>query len=147
VNLPLHGRKYTWFKGDAKWMSRLDRFLLYEEWCLEWPNFLQVAILLGLSDHCTLVLSIDEDIRGPRPSRMLKCWQDTPDYNLFVSEKWKSLQVTGWGGYVLKEKFKLIKKALKEWHVSHTYNLLGKIVFIKERLAVLNGNGEKVELL
>jgi len=35
-------------------------------------------------------------------------------YKLFVSEKWKSLQITGWGGYVFKEKFKLIKIALTE---------------------------------
>jgi len=31
VDLPLHRRKYTWFKGDGKSMSRLDCFLLSEE--------------------------------------------------------------------------------------------------------------------
>jgi hypothetical protein len=35
VDLPLHGRKYTWFKGDGNSMSRLDCFLLSAEWCLE----------------------------------------------------------------------------------------------------------------
>jgi len=48
-------------------------------------------------------------------------------------------QVSGWGGYVLKEKFKLIKLALKEWHVSHTQNLSRKIASFKDRLADLNG--------
>jgi hypothetical protein len=38
VDIPLHGRKFTWFKGDGLSMSRLDRFLLSEEWCLVWPN-------------------------------------------------------------------------------------------------------------
>jgi len=33
VDLPLHGRKYTWCKGDWKSMSRLDKFLHLEEWC------------------------------------------------------------------------------------------------------------------
>jgi len=51
VDLLLHGRKYTWFKGDGKSMSRLDHFLLLEEWCLEWPNCIQVALLRELSDH------------------------------------------------------------------------------------------------
>ena len=133
VDLPLHGQKYTWFKGDGKSMSRLDRFLLLEEWCMEWPNCIQVALLRGLSDHCALVMSIDVENWGPRPSRLLKCWQDTPRYKLFVSEKWKSFQISGWGGYVLKEKFKLIKKALKEWHVSHTLYLSAKITALKER--------------
>jgi hypothetical protein len=26
-------------------MSRIDRFLLSEEWCLQWPNSFQVALL------------------------------------------------------------------------------------------------------
>ena len=47
VDLPLHGQKYTWFKGDRKSMSRLDRFLRSEEWCLEWPNCVQVAFCVG----------------------------------------------------------------------------------------------------
>ncbi|MCI94330.1 cysteine-rich receptor-like protein kinase, partial [Trifolium medium] len=50
----------------------------------------------------------NEEDWGPRPSRMLKCWKDVPGYNLFVREKWKSFQVDGWGGYVLKEKLKTV---------------------------------------
>jgi hypothetical protein len=75
VDLPLHGRNLTWFKGDVKSMSRLDQLLLSEEWCLLWPNCTQVALLHGLSDHCPLVLTIDEENWGPRASRLLKCWQ------------------------------------------------------------------------
>ncbi|XP_045831047.1 exodeoxyribonuclease-like [Trifolium pratense] len=61
VDLPLVGRKFTWFRGDGLSMSRLDRFLLSEEWCLTWPNCKQVARLRGLSDHCPLVLSANEE--------------------------------------------------------------------------------------
>lgn len=46
------------------------------------------------------------------------------------------------GGYVLKEKFKMIKIALKEWHASHTQNLPRKILDLKERMASLAGKGE-----
>lgn len=46
------------------------------------------------------------------------------------------------GGYVLKEKLKLIKLALKEWHVSHTHNLPRKILDLKDRMAALDGKGE-----
>ena len=42
-NLPLCGRKFTWFKGDDKSMSWIDRFLFTEEWCLVWPNCLQIS--------------------------------------------------------------------------------------------------------
>lgn len=43
---------------------------------------------------------------------------------------------------MLKEKFKLIKVALKEWHVNHTQNLRGKITSLKDRLAELDAKGE-----
>ncbi|MCI48231.1 cysteine-rich receptor-like protein kinase, partial [Trifolium medium] len=73
---------------------------------------------------------------------MLKCWKDVPGYNLFVREKWKSFQVDGWGGYVLKEKLKMIKAALKEWHMTHVQNLPSRIDTLKDRLSALDQKGE-----
>lgn len=131
IYLPLYGRRYTWFKRNGSAMSRLDRFLLSEEWCLQWPNCFQVALLRGLSDHCPVQLSVDEENWGPRPSRMLKCWQEMSGYKQFIKEKWQSFQVDGWGGYVLRAKLKLIKLALKEWHMVHVKNIPGKIDDLK----------------
>ncbi|GAU37762.1 hypothetical protein TSUD_102790 [Trifolium subterraneum] len=144
--LPLSGRKFTWFKGDEVSMSRLDRFLLSEEWCLTWPNCKLDARMRGLSDHCPLILSANEEDWGPRPSRMLKCWKDIPGYYLFVREKWKSLQVDGWGGFVLKEKLKMIKAALKDWHSAHTQNLPSRIDSLKNHLSILDQKGEEETL-
>jgi len=114
IDLPLRGHSFTWFWGDGKSMSRLDRFLLSERWCLTWPNCFQLASSRGLSYHCSIELSIDEENWGPRPVHMLKRWENFTRYNEFVRDKWRSFQLDGWGGYVLKEKLKLIKLALKE---------------------------------
>jgi hypothetical protein len=95
IDLPLNGRKFTWYKGDGFTMSRLDRFLLSEEWCLSWPNCTQTAQLRGLSDHCPLILSANEDNWGPRPLRMLKCWREVLGYQTFVRDKWHTLHVDG----------------------------------------------------
>ncbi|CAJ2670936.1 unnamed protein product [Trifolium pratense] len=100
----------------------------------------------GLSDHCPLVLAADEEDWGPRPLRMLKCWKDVPGYKLFVREKWTSFQIDGWGGYVLKEKFKRIKMALKDWHATHTQNFPSRIESLKDRLAALDAKGEEDDL-
>jgi len=40
-----------------------------------------------------------------------------------VREKCGSYNIEGWGAYVLKEKLKLIKGSLKEWHQRHSQNL------------------------
>jgi len=144
--LPLIGRRFTWYRGDGRAMSRLDRFLLSERWCLSWPNCIQVAQLRGLSDHCALVLSADEQNWGPKPFRMLKCWVDVPRYKNFVSNKLRALQVEGWGGYVLKEKFKMIKMALREWHQTHTQNIPIKISTVTDRIATLDAKREATTL-
>ncbi|MCH83336.1 endonuclease/exonuclease/phosphatase family protein [Trifolium medium] len=82
----------------------------------------------------------------PRPLRVLKCWQDIPGYKQFVIRKSNALHVEGWGGFVLKEKLKLIKLALKEWHTSHSRNIPEKIASLKERIAALDSKGEDDEL-
>ena len=147
VDFPLRGRNFTWFWGDGKSMSRLDHFLLSESWCLNWPNFFQLALTRGLSDHCPLVLSVDVENWGPRPVCMLRCWENFPGYSTFVRDTWMSFHVDGWGGYVLKEKLKLLKLALKEWHQRHCQNLPARMLCLKEKIAALDVKRETEVLL
>lgn len=44
---------------------------------------------------------------------MLKCWADFPGYDQFVRDKWGSLDVQGWGGFVLHKKLKIDKNELE----------------------------------
>ncbi|GAU48313.1 hypothetical protein TSUD_405300 [Trifolium subterraneum] len=105
-----------------------------------------VSRMRGLSDYCPLVLAENEEERGPRPSRMLKCWKDVLGYNSFVKEKWKSYQVNGWGGFMLIEKFRMIKMALKDWHKTYTQNLPSRIESLQDRFATLDVKGEEMDL-
>jgi hypothetical protein len=73
---------------------------------------------------------------------MLKCWKEVPGYQNFVRDKWQNMHIAGWGGHVLKEKLKLMKGALREWHVAHSQNLPGRIDSLKARLSVLDAKGE-----
>jgi hypothetical protein len=77
---------------------------------------------------------------------MLKCWQDIPGYNQFVKDKLKAFQIEGWGGFVLREKLKFIKNALKEWHAVHAINISGKIDILKKRQLEFDEKGEEGEL-
>lgn len=147
IDLPLCGRLFTWYRGDGISMSRLDRFLLSEKWCERWPNCIQVAHQRGLSDHVPLFLHVDESNWGPRPLRMLKCWSDYPGYVEFVRDRWNSFSIQGWGSFVLKQKLKMIKDCLKEWHQTHSQNAEGKILEAKNRRAFLDSKGETSVLL
>jgi len=59
-----------------------------------------------------------------------------------VISKLKSLHIDGWVGFVLKEKLKLIKLTIKEWHISHSKNVAGKVDSLKARLSILNCKGK-----
>jgi hypothetical protein len=63
-----------------------------------------------------------------------------------VKERWRSFQVEGWGGFVMKEKLKMIKAALKDWHKAHAQNLPSRIESKKARLAALDLKGEEEDL-
>lgn len=142
IDLPLCGRLFTWYHGDGISMSRLDRFLLSNKWCAVWPHCIQVAYNRGLSDHVPLWLHVDETSWGPRPVKMLKCWAYFPGYEDFVRTQWESFVVSGWGGYVLQQKLKLLKLNLKEWHHQHSRNLEGWAAEIKNRMSQLDVLGE-----
>jgi len=146
IDLPICGRLFTWYKGDGVTMSRLDRFLLSDKWCQQWPNCIQIATQRGLSDHVPLFLHVDSANWGPRPLQMLKCWSDYQGYSDFLREKWQSFNFQGWGGYVLQQKLKLMKACLKEWHTHHSQNLDGKISEVKNQVAVLDLKGESAGL-
>ncbi|GAU40836.1 hypothetical protein TSUD_287740 [Trifolium subterraneum] len=66
--------------SDGLIMSRLDRFLLSDDWMISFPNCTQMALPRTLSDHCPILFSIDERNWGPRPLRMLKCWLEIPGF-------------------------------------------------------------------
>jgi len=74
--------------------------------------------------------------------RMLKCWENFTGYKEFVREKWSSYSLDGWGGYVLKEKLKCIKRDLKEWHHRHSKNLSSRISTLKDRISTLELKGK-----
>jgi len=77
---------------------------------------------------------------------MLKCWADLPGYESYVRKKWASYNIEGWGAYVLKEKLKLLKGILKEWHQNHSQNLESMCGLLKERMSILDIKGETTAL-
>ncbi|GJW75582.1 RNA-directed DNA polymerase, eukaryota [Tanacetum coccineum] len=67
VEIPMGGRKFTRVSDDGVKFSKLDRFLLNNEFCNLWGNLSVVALNRKLSNHCPIVLKdVDLDF-GPRP--------------------------------------------------------------------------------
>lgn len=54
IDLPLHGRFFTWYRPDGTCKSRLDRLLINSNWFSRWPNSVQMGLSRSLSDHCPI---------------------------------------------------------------------------------------------
>lgn len=146
IDLPFIGRKFTWYKADGSAMSRLDRFLISEEWLGSWNNLSQWGLKRGVSDHGAVVLKVKEINWGPKPFRMLKCWEEMEGYEEFVKAEWVKLGASGWKGYVLKEKLKGMKLKLKGWNKNHLGNLDTQISEAKEKLLFWDLKSESIDL-
>lgn len=74
VDVPCVGGRYTWFRGNGKAMSRLDRFLL-SNGLIEYWNVLNQRIgNRDISDHFSISLTMRKVDLGPKPFRFNNAW-------------------------------------------------------------------------
>jgi len=130
MDIPMVGRKFTWYKPNGSAKSRIDRVLVSKEWMEEWPNSKQFVLSRSVSDHCALVIIDSCPDWEPRPLRSLDVWQKDSRFKDFVRCKWLSYEVHGRGLFVFKEKLKKLKFDLKVWNreVFGDVNQIGEIL-------------------
>jgi len=116
LELPIVGKKYTWFKANGTAKSRIDRVLVSEEWLQKWPMCKQYVQRREVSDHCALMIKCVEKDWGPKPFRSIDAWLLETGFLGMVEEKWRSYEGQGCALKVLKNKLKLLKADLKIWN-------------------------------
>jgi len=116
LEVPIVGKKYTWFKANGMAKSRIDRVLVSEEWMHKWPMCKQYVQRREVSDHCALMIKSTEKDWGPKPFRTIDAWFLERGFSEMVEDKWGSFGGHGNVIKVLKEKFKLLKADLKVWN-------------------------------
>ncbi|GJS89169.1 copia protein [Tanacetum coccineum] len=74
------GRKFTRVSDDGVKFSKLDHFLLNDEFNNLWGNLSVIALDRNLSDHCPIMLKdVDIDF-GPKPFRVFNVWVEETDF-------------------------------------------------------------------
>ncbi|GKV11959.1 hypothetical protein SLEP1_g23168 [Rubroshorea leprosula] len=146
VDLPLVGRKYTWYNANGQQMSRIDRFLLSEDWILNWSDVKQWGLRRTVSDHCPIILKNEMVDWGPKPFKFFDAWLEQPGCIEVIKKAWNSSDEKGWKGYRFKEKLKRTKNALKEWNDNSTTKVDSKINEAEKEIALLDEKGEKDQL-
>ncbi|GKA20405.1 RNA-directed DNA polymerase, eukaryota [Tanacetum coccineum] len=94
IEIPMGGRKFTRISDDGLKFSKLDRFLLNDEFNNLWGNLSVVALDRKLSDHYPIVLKdVDLDF-GPKPFRVFNIWLEECDFSQVVDKAWKKDVIT-----------------------------------------------------
>ena len=96
-------------------MSRLDRFLVFEDWESHFSGVVQCTLPRPVSDHFLILLDGGGVRRGPTPF----CFE-----NMWLKEEFKELLKIWWQGFnfngsydfILVTKLKALKTNLKIWN-------------------------------
>ncbi|GAU28116.1 hypothetical protein TSUD_295530 [Trifolium subterraneum] len=95
IDVPVTGKKFSWFNADGSAMSRLDRFLLSDGFIEKGGISNQWIGDCDISDHCPIWLVCSKLDWGPKPFKFNNCWLQHPNFIPFVAETWKNLEVKG----------------------------------------------------
>ena len=131
------GRRFTWCRPNGSVMSKLDRFLLSDEWLSQWPDSTQFVLERDFSDHCPILLKARTIDWGPKPLRIMDWWLKDKGFQDLVKLEWGNYHPLGWGGLVLKQKIKFIKQKIRQWSISQGHISSRKVLNLKRELNAL----------
>ena len=116
-DLPLVGGSYTWCGGlNNRSASRLNRFLVSEEWESHFSNLSQSLLLKSISDHAPILLDGGR-IRGRKtPFRFKNMWLKVEGFKDLVRKWWSCYNFSGSYNHILACKLKALKQDLKVWN-------------------------------
>lgn len=88
LDVPLQGRKYTWYSCAGMCKSKLDRALVNDRWAAKWQGTELGGIPRSISDHCPIILSTKRKDWGPEPFRFINAWMTEEGFKDLVEESW-----------------------------------------------------------
>ena len=113
-DLPLQRGLFTWNGGlNGQTMSRLDRFLVSEDWESRFSGVVQSTLLRLVSNHYFILLDGGRVRRGPLPFRFENMWLKKKGFKDLLKDWWQGLNFRGSSSFILAAKLKALKGVLK----------------------------------
>ncbi|XP_071698892.1 uncharacterized protein [Rutidosis leptorrhynchoides] len=70
IDVPLVERNYTRISANGVKFSKLDRFLITENFIHQWPNIHAMVLDKKHTDHCPIILKENDLYFGPKPTKV-----------------------------------------------------------------------------
>ncbi|RVX03329.1 hypothetical protein CK203_019942 [Vitis vinifera] len=91
----LLGGMFTWSGGLNNLLkSRIDRFLISEDWEVHFQGCIQGVLARPVSDHSPIILDGEGMRRGPTPFRFENMWLKEEGFKEVLRKWWEGIQVT-----------------------------------------------------
>ncbi|XP_071698999.1 uncharacterized protein [Rutidosis leptorrhynchoides] len=127
IDLPLGGRTYTHINDDGRKFSKLDRYLVSENFIQQWPNINVLVLDKKHTDHCPLILKDGDLDFGPKPIKAFDEWLKHKDSYDVVKNAWNSKIINNKPDCIFREKLKRVKQELRKWYATSDGKLKAEI--------------------
>ncbi|RVW67638.1 Transposon TX1 uncharacterized 149 kDa protein [Vitis vinifera] len=115
-DIPLAGGPFTWIGGlNSQAASRLDRFLISDQWEDHFSAISQSALPRLVSDHSPIILEAGGFSSGKSPFCFENMWLKIDGFKDLVKNWWNGYSVEGYNNHCIAEKLKALKD-LKKWN-------------------------------
>ena len=103
--LPLSSGLFTWCGGsNSQVASRLDRFLVFDEWEDHFPGIFQCTLPRIAFDHCPITLGGGGVKKGKTPFCFENMWLLADGFKELVRKWWIKYPVVGSSSHYLAKK-------------------------------------------
>lgn len=143
VDLPLVGRKFTWYGPDKK-KSRLNRFLVDETWLKHYEDIRQTGLKRSMSDHIPILLANEVVDWGPKPFKIFNVWLFREDCSRLIYKEWTA---TANKKGRMWSKLRRLKGVIKKWNEEVGNVMEKRVVDIEERMKVLDASSDHPDLI
>ncbi|GJV63547.1 RNA-directed DNA polymerase, eukaryota [Tanacetum coccineum] len=116
IDVTLGGYNYTWTDKWGSKMSKLDRFLVSDNFFDHFPCATGIVLEKGTPDHRPILLKELQVDYGPSPFRFFHSWLEMEGFKEFVADTWNSDGIIHECAMILfKKKLQNLKKAIRIW--------------------------------
>ncbi|GJT47588.1 putative RNA-directed DNA polymerase, eukaryota, reverse transcriptase zinc-binding domain protein [Tanacetum coccineum] len=116
VRLRPGGYNYTWTDKWGSKMSKLDRFLVSDNFYESFPHNTGVILEKGIPDHRPILLKESHVDYGPTPFRFFHSWLEMEGFQNLVVDTWNNDGIVHANGLVsFKKKLQNLKLVIRAW--------------------------------
>lgn len=123
------GNVFTWqnkIRGSPNSWARLDRILINNKFLTTMPTIKVLHLVEVHSDHSPLLIQPSSTNRSPSTFKFLRMWLSHEDFLACITQSW-SAPAQGSPIFALQQKWKKLKRDLKQWNITVFGNIRRKL--------------------